>query len=81
MYLDLSKKDREFIDVMVSVNTAEVSINTIIKLMNKPKNYISVYRSRLLDDQLIRSTRHGYLTLTLPFFADFVKKYKNEYFI
>lgn len=81
MYLDLSDKDREFIDILVDVNTSEVSIKTISKLMNKPKNYLSVYRSRLLDDQLITATRHGYLALTLPFFADFVKKYRQEHFI
>lgn len=81
MYLDLSDKDREFINVLVDVDTPEVSIKTISELMNKPKNYVSVYRSRLLDDQLITATRHGYLALTLPFFADFVKKYRQEHLI
>lgn len=81
MYLDLSEKDREFINIMVDANTEEVSVKTIIKMMAKPKNYVSVYRSRLLDDQLIRAVRHGYLTLTLPFFADFVRKYRSEHFI
>lgn len=81
MYLDLSEKDREFIDAIVSQNMDEVSINSIAKKMNKGKNYISVYRSRLIDDQLIAPVKHGYIKLTLPFFRDFVINYRKEHFI
>lgn len=81
MYTDLSDKDREFINVIVDQNVDEVSIQSISKIMNKPKNYLSVYRSRLLDDQLIVAIKHGYVALTLPFFADFVKRFRQEHFI
>lgn len=81
MYIDLSERDREFIDAIVNQGVSDVSVNSIAKKMNKEKNYISMYRSRLIDDQLIAPVKHGYVKLTLPFFRDFVIKYRKEHFI
>lgn len=47
--------------------------------MDKPKNYISIYRRRLIDDQVIFSKERGYVEFTLPYFADFVAEFGNMY--
>lgn len=42
--------------------------------LNKEKNYISVYRKRLIDDQIIIAAAHGKLGFTLPYFKEFVNE-------
>ena len=81
MYMDISNTDRAFINAIVKVGTPEVSTSQLKEVLNKPTNYISVYRARLLDDQLIASPRRGIIRLSLPFFAEFVRKYNQEHFI
>lgn len=80
MYIDISKTDRIFINAIVKAETNMVSINQLQKILDKPVNYISVYRARLLDDQLISSPQRGYVQLSLPFFAEFVEKYNQQHF-
>ena len=81
MYMDISNTDRACINAIVKVGTPEVSTSQLKEVLNKPTNYISVYRARLLDDQLIASPRRGIIRLSLPFFAEFVQKYNQEHFI
>lgn len=47
--------------------------------MGKPKNYISAYHRRLLDDQLVVAPSWGELKFTLPYFAEFVLEYHDLY--
>lgn len=81
MYMDISKTDRAFIKAMVQAGTDSVSISQLQEILHKPANYISVYRARLLDDQLISSPQRGFVQLSLPFFAEFVRKYDQEHFV
>lgn len=81
MYMDLSKTDRAFINAMVEAGTDIVSTNQLQQLLRRPANYVSVYRARLMDDQLISSPQRGFVELTMPFFAEFVNKYNEEHFI
>lgn len=80
MYMDISKTDRAFIDAIVKAKTDQVSTSQLQKILNKPANYVSVYRARLLDDQLINSPQRGYIQLALPFFAEFVIQYNQQHF-
>lgn len=80
MYMDISKTDRAFIDAIVKAKTDQVSTSQLQKILNKPANYVSVYRARLLDDQLINSPQRGYIQLALPFFAEFVIQYNHQHF-
>lgn len=57
----------------------KVPIKDIMTKMDKPKNYISIYRRRLIDDQVIFSKERGYVEFTLPYFADFVAEFGNMY--
>ena len=79
MYQELSNKDREFIKAMTESGKASVKVAEIAKKMHRDKNYISIYRRRLLDDQLITATKWGEVAFTLPFFADFIKEYQTLY--
>lgn len=79
VYESLSNIDREFIAAMISINEENISISKIGKKLGKPKNYISIYRRRLIDDQLIMSPKWGYISFTLPFFKDFVREFGDMY--
>lgn len=81
MYMDISNTDRVFINAIVKAGTSAVSTSQLKAILNKPTNYISVYRARLLNDQLITSPQRGIVCLSLPFFAEFVQKYNQEHFI
>lgn len=72
IYSGLSAVDRNFVDAMTEVDDNSVSIKTIEEKMGKPHNYVSIYRRRLLDDQIIISPNRGYVSFTLPFFKEFV---------
>lgn len=79
MYMDLSKNDRDFIEAIIKAGTDHVTTKQLQDILNKPINYISVYRARLLDDQLITSPQRGVVQLALPFFAEFVEKSNLEH--
>lgn len=73
MYMDLSKTDRDFIEAIIKAGTDRVTTKQLQDILNKPINYISVYRARLLDDQLITSPQRGVVQLALPFLQSLLK--------
>lgn len=77
LYTEISNNDRKLIDLIAEYPNEEVPVTYLLKKFDKRKNYLSVYRARLLDDQLITAPQRGIVTLTLPFFADFIKWYKD----
>lgn len=79
MYNDISKTDRLFLKAMIEAPTNEVPTSWIAKKLGKNKNYISVYRARLLEDQLITAPQRGYVTFNLPFFKDFIREYGKQH--
>lgn len=79
MYNDISKTDRLFLKAMTESPSKEVSTHWIAKKLGKNKNYISVYRARLLEDQLIFAPQRGFLQFNLPFFKEFILEYEKEH--
>lgn len=79
VYSSLSQKDKEFIQAMVDSDQNKVANNEVMVKMDKPKNYISIYRRRLIDNQVIISKEHGSVEFTLPYFADFVEEFGDMY--
>ena len=69
---ELSDQDREF--VLLISDGQEHKREEIIPQMARPSNY-SVYRDRLLRRGLILSIKHGYISLSLPFFGDYAREY------
>lgn len=79
VYSSLSQKDKEFIQAMVDSDQNKVANNEVMVKMDKPKNYISIYRRRLIDNQVIISKERGSVEFTLPYFADFVEEFGDMY--
>lgn len=72
MYRSLSEMERTFLNAMASFDEEDIPVREIGRKMDKPKNYISIYRRRLLDTQLIVAPKRGYLRFSLPFFKEFL---------
>lgn len=72
MYQGLSEMEKNFLYYMADSSEEDVPVSEIEKKTGKTGNYISVYRRRLLDTQLITAPRRGYLRFTLPFFKEFI---------
>lgn len=72
IYSSLSEIDRDFVSAMTKIDTENVAIKDIEAIMKKPHNYVSIYRRRLIDDQVIISLKRGYVSFTLPFFKEFI---------
>lgn len=79
MYQELSQVDQEFISTLANLGGDDVKTAAIGEKMGKAKNYVSIYRRRLIDDQLIKSTNWGKVSFTLPFFSEFVLEYHKLY--
>ena len=74
VYSEMSQKEKEFVQAMVKAKTSKVKSATIGKIMNKNSNYITVYRRKLIDDQVIRPNGYGYVSFLLPYFNKFVEQ-------
>lgn len=79
MYQELSPQDRSFVNAMADSSNQNVKIAYIREQMGKDKGYVSMYRRRLLDDQLIAAPQRGVATFTLPYFAAFIREYQILY--
>ncbi|MFR0771391.1 MAG: hypothetical protein ACLSH6_04600 [Limosilactobacillus pontis] len=63
VYHEMSMREREFVQAMVKTGQFQVKAQQIGQLMGKQPGYISVYRRKLIDDQIITPT--GYVTSAL----------------
>ena len=68
---ELSGEDRAMIRLLL--DKEEYKREEVIKNMEKPANY-SIYRDRLIKRGII-TARHAFVSLALPFFADYIKEY------
>lgn len=80
IYQSLSEKDQSFVKAMVDYHSSDqsdlknVPISFIEHQMQKPHNYVAIYRHRLLEDQVIISPKRGAVQFTLPFFKEFIEE-------
>ncbi|MCH3905171.1 MAG: ATP-binding protein [Lactobacillus sp.] len=74
VYSELSAKEKEFVQAMVKAKNNKVKSKTIGQIMHKDANYISVYRRKLIDDQIIQPADYGYVSFLLPKFDQFVQQ-------
>jgi len=73
----LSNMDREFVFSMIQ-DTGDSKIHDILNRLDKDKNYITQYRSRLLTKGVIKASGHGKLIFTFPFMREFLELKRNE---
>lgn len=71
---ELTDIDFQFLYAMVQDNT----ISGIIKIMDKSKQYVNSYRTKLIKYDLIAPVVRGKLGFTLPLFKDFIQEKYDE---
>lgn len=81
LYTEVSANDRRMLGVIADYPQADVPISYIQEKLAKPKNYVSVYRARLKDAQLIDTTDWGKVRFSLPFFGDFIHWYRESHLV
>lgn len=69
---ELSPVDHSFVIAMAKAPTPVVTTAYLQQKLDKPKNYLSMYRKRLLDAQVIKSPARGMLEFTLPYFKEYI---------
>ncbi|MGM9891734.1 ATP-binding protein [Limosilactobacillus sp.] len=74
VYHGMSMRECEFVQAMVKTGKAKVKAQTISQLMGKAPNYISVYRRKLIDDQIIMPAGYGFVQFMLPYFDQFIQE-------
>ncbi|MDF7669170.1 ATP-binding protein [Lactobacillus sp. ESL0703] len=71
--MGLSENDRQY---LINVND-HCKFSDVVAKMKKTKGYVSQYRRRALERQLITPSGHGYVDYTLPFFGEYLKQTQN----
>ena len=71
IFADLSNRDREFVFAM-SEDERISSVSAIGERMQKKKNFISLYRERLISSGVVKSSGHGFLSFTYPYMREFL---------
>jgi len=73
VYAKLSNKDRKFIHAM-SEDEGPSYVSVIGERMEKKKNYVSLYRERLISAGVIKSCGHGLLAFNYPYMREYLNK-------
>lgn len=73
-YHEMTEKERQFVQAMVKIGRPKVKAQEIGREMNKKPGYISVYRRKLIDDQIILPASYGYVQFMLPYFDRFIEE-------
>lgn len=74
VYHEMSMREREFVQAMVKTGQSQVKAQQIGQLMGKQPGYVSVYRRKLIDDQIITPAGYGYVRFMLPYFDQYVEE-------
>ena len=73
----LSLKDKEFLYAMTEDHNQSLNKDISVRL-GKDKNYISMYRARLIARGIVSSTGYGTLSYTYPYMREFLIEKKRE---
>ena len=77
IFADLSNRDKEFVFAM-SEDEGISTVSDIGERMKVKKNFISLYRERLISAGVVKSAGHGRLCFTYPYMGDFLEQKKLE---
>ena len=76
LYQPLSRVEKQILDIMKEFPEEDVPITYICEKLERPKSYLSVYRNRLLKEQIVRTDIRGTLRFAFPMFRDFLREYQ-----
>ena len=77
VFSDLSNRDRDFVFAM-SEDEGASSVSDIGERMQKKKNFISLYRERLISAGIVKPCGHGLLCFRYPYMREFLLGMKKE---
>jgi hypothetical protein len=77
VYDKLSSKDKEFLFAMTEDHGQSLSKDILVRL-RKDKNYVSMYRARLISRGVVSSTGYGTLGYTYPYMREFLMEKRDE---
>jgi hypothetical protein len=70
---DLSDVDRQFLEAMAADSGASM-LADLAERMDRPLNYLAVYRARLLEGGIIRTAGRGAVDFALPFLREYLRE-------
>lgn len=78
----LTAKEIEFMKAISSLYpTSKIKIEDIIKSTGKTKQYINIYKNRLIDKHIIKGDGKGYIKCVIPYMTMYLtdpEKYDND---
>ncbi|MCL2222200.1 MAG: DUF2075 domain-containing protein [Oscillospiraceae bacterium] len=77
IFAELSSRDRDFVFAM-SEDERDSSVSDIGMRMQKEKNFISLYRERLISAGVVKSAGHGLLCFSYPYMREFLVQKQLE---
>lgn len=72
IYSEMSAVDRKILKIIAHSPNAQISPKNLAQELGRTSGYVSTYRKRLLDDQVIRIDEGGQICFSLPYFKDFL---------
>lgn len=70
---NFSQMDKRFV-ISMAKNAGATSMKNLVEETGKSNAYLSNYRERLLDSQIIKRTSYGHVGFVLPYFREFVNE-------
>ena len=77
VFNSLTNVEREFIFSM-TYDIGNTKIADVLTRLEKDKNYITQYRTRLISKGVIKASGHGLITLTYPYMREFLELKRHE---
>lgn len=74
VYLDLSQKDKEFVQAMtLALDDGKAKMSAIVSRMGESDQYVQVYKRRLIDSGYVQRAGHGYVSFSLPYLDQYIR--------
>lgn len=72
VYSEMSNGDRKILKIIAHSANASVTPKNLAQELGRTPGYVSTYKKRLLEDQVIEIGSNGQIGFSLPYFKDFV---------
>ncbi|MDR0950590.1 MAG: hypothetical protein LBM13_02995 [Candidatus Ancillula sp.] len=69
---ELSQRDKDVLVAIASFDSKEVAISDLKEKLQVTGQYLQQYKTRLVEDGLIESTRHGLIKISIPYLKEYI---------
>lgn len=73
IFSELSEKDQQYLYAVCGGH----KLDEIAKIMGKSNVFVAQYRRRAIERNLVKPTKMGYVSFTLPYFEDYLQETKD----